>query len=187
MNGSFLTIKASAVRGPACAGCPCGAGNRRPQISNWGERASAICHLYFHKTAGPLSARVISWSIACPAFPESTNSAGPVSCNNRIRERNVARYFWDSCSGFAIYARIARAQEQEPSRARVAELIRLAGFQQNGVELPEDEFFMRGANRALALHDHENMVVVFMIVHVVLDVGLAVDYPEISQLGSPQA
>jgi hypothetical protein len=43
---------------------------------------------------------------------------------------------------------------------------------------------MRRAHGAFAFDYHEYMIVVFMIVHVVLNLGFAVDYPEVSQIGS---
>src|SRR5262245_31993105 len=43
------------------------------------------------------------------------------------------------------------------------------------------------ADGALALHDHKNMIIVLVVVHVILKVRLTIDHPEISQIGAPEA
>ena len=45
---------------------------------------------------------------------------------------------------------------------------------------------MRGTNRALTFNHHKNMVIVLVVVHVILNVGLTIDHPEISQIGAPE-
>jgi hypothetical protein len=52
--------------------------------------------------------------------------------------------------------------------------------------LLEHECLVRRTHGALAFEHHKDMIVVFMIVHVVLNTWLAVDDPSVSELGPPQ-
>jgi hypothetical protein len=41
------------------------------------------------------------------------------------------------------------------------------------------------ADGALAFEQHENMIIVIMVVHVVLEPAFAIDHPKIRKIGSP--
>jgi hypothetical protein len=65
-------------------------------------------------------------------------------------------------------------------------LVGLAGLQQYCIELFQDKLFVRRADRALAFEQHENVIVVIVVVHVVLQPAFAIDHPIVRQIGSPQ-
>src|SRR5688500_1949075 len=92
--------------------------------------------------------------------------------NDRFLYRNVAGYLWDATARNPVHPGIARSEKNQSPLAGVAELIRLFGFEHNGVVLLEHEFFMRRAHGALTLENHKNMIVVFVVVHIVLNAGL---------------
>ena len=102
------------------------------------------------------------------------------SGHDRFCHGNMARNFWYAGSRLAVHSRVARAEEKHPPVSCIAELVGFARFQQHGIELLQHEFFVRRADRALAFENHEYMIVVFMVMHVVLQLRPAVDHPEIS-------
>ena len=50
----------------------------------------------------------------------------------------------------------------------------------------QDVLFLRGSHGALSFENHEDVIIVLVVVHVVLHVCLAVDGPEIGKVGTPE-
>jgi hypothetical protein len=70
------------------------------------------------------------------------------------------------------------AEQQQPPFAGVAELIGLACRQHDNVELLHRVLFMRRAYESFAFQHHEDVIVDFLIMHVILDFGVGVDNPK---------
>ena len=107
--------------------------------------------------------------------------------DDRFCERNVAGDLGHPRARLVADTRVTRAQEQHAAVAGIAQLVGLAGLQQHGIELFQHEFPMRRPHRALAFETHKDVVIVLVIMHVVLQLSVAVDDPEVSQIRSPQA
>jgi hypothetical protein len=58
-------------------------------------------------------------------------------------------------------------------------------LEQHSVELLQHKLFVRSANGALAFEQHEDMIIVIMVVHVVLKASFAIDHPKIRKISSP--
>ncbi len=99
------------------------------------------------------------------------------SRHDRFCKWNVARNLRHPRSWLAIHAGIPGPQQQHSSVSRIAELVGFARFQQHGIELSQHKLFVRRPDRALAFENHEDMIVVFMVMHVVLQLRPAVDHP----------